>query len=271
RVGGKRLRPFLMQEIYTMCGGTKKIVEPFMAALEMIHTYSLVHDDLPEMDDDELRRGMPTTHKKYGQAMGVLAGDGLLNYAMETAMRAFDLCSQQDNENIIKALQVLFNKSGIYGMIGGQTLDVEAEKTNHELELGELLFIDENKTAALLEAALMCGAILAGADEKVVDQFEKVGSLVGTAFQIQDDILDITSTTQVLGKPVGSDERNHKKTYVTYYGLEEAKKDQERFSLEAISMLDSYGTEATLTLTPESEEAKQIVIALIRRLVSRKM
>ncbi|HOO80290.1 MAG TPA: polyprenyl synthetase family protein, partial [Lachnospiraceae bacterium] len=146
RVGGKRLRPFLMQEIYTMCRGTKKIVEPFMAALEMIHTYSLVHDDLPEMDDDELRRGMPTTHKKYGQAMGVLAGDGLLNYAMETAMRAFDLCSQQDNENIIKALQVLFNKSGIYGMIGGQTLDVEAEKTNHELELGELLFIDENKT-----------------------------------------------------------------------------------------------------------------------------
>lgn len=236
--GGKRLRPLMMKETFDYFGGEGKVIEPFMAALEMIHNYSLVHDDLPEMDNDELRRGMPTTHVKYGADMAVLAGDGLLNYAFETALKGFEFATdEKSRDRVIKAMKVLANKAGIYGMIGGQTLDVEAEKKQLSLDIDAILFIHAYKTAALLQAALMIGGILAGAGDKDVASLEKIGYLVGIAFQIQDDILDITSTTEVLGKPVGSDDRNNKVTYVSLRGLETAQEDQKKYSEEAIAVL----------------------------------
>lgn len=237
--GGKRLRPMLMEETYHMFGGSGKVIEPFMAAMEMIHTYSLVHDDLPAMDNDEYRRGRKTTHVVYGEAMAILAGDGLLNFAFETACKAFDL--EPNNPAIGKALQILAKKSGIYGMIGGQTADIEAEnKPEEEVTSELLLYIHENKTAALIQNAMMVGAILAGASEKDIQAIEKIGYNVGIAFQIQDDILDITSSLEVLGKMVGSDEKNHKVTYVTLNGMEKAKQDVKSLSEEAITLLQSF-------------------------------
>lgn len=234
--GGKRLRPMLMQETYRLFGGNGKVIEPFMAAQEMIHTYSLVHDDLPAMDNDEYRRGRKTTHIVYGEGMAILAGDGLLNFAYETACKAFLI---ESNERVIEALQVLAAKAGIYGMIGGQTADVEGEDLPPEKVTNELLlFIHTNKTAALIQSSMMIGAILAGAGKEQIQSIEKIAYNVGAAFQIQDDILDVTSTTEVLGKPVGSDEKNHKVTYVSLNGLETAKKDVERLSKEALSLLE---------------------------------
>lgn len=180
--GGKRLRPLLMQETYRMFGGEGREVEPFMAAMEMIHTYSLVHDDLPAMDNDEYRRGKLTTHAKFGHAMGVLAGDALLNYAFETVAEAFD--KSTDLRRTAKALQILSRKAGIYGMIGGQVVDVQS--SGHAIDQDRLDFIYELKTGALLEAAMMVGAVLAGASEEEVSVIEKVASDVGIAFQIRD-------------------------------------------------------------------------------------
>ena len=210
--GGKRLRPMLMQETYRLFGGTGKVIEPFMAAIEMIHTYSLVHDDLPAMDNDTLRRGKPTTHVAYGEAMAILAGDGLLNYAFETALKAFE--EEEDPKKIAGALQVLAKKAGIYGMIGGQTAYIEAENLQDKVTLEHMLYIHEHKTAALIQAAMTVGAILAGATKEQVALVEQAAYDIGVAFQIQDDILDITSNAETLGKPIGSDERNHKTTYV---------------------------------------------------------
>ena len=195
--GGKRLRPMLMQEVYKAFGGTGSVVEPFMAALEMIHTYSLVHDDLPAMDDDEYRRGRKTTHVVYGEAMGILAGDGLLNYAFETALGAFDGVSVEEYPRVAQALQVLARKAGVYGMIGGQVCDIESEKKKEPISSDTLMFIHENKTAALIQAAMMIGGILAGADEEQVAQLEQSAYDLGIAFQIQDDILDVTSTLRI--------------------------------------------------------------------------
>ena len=237
--GGKRLRPMLMMESFRLFGGTGKAVEPFMAAIEMIHTYSLVHDDLPAMDNDEYRRGRKTTHVVYGEGMAILAGDGLLNYAFETALRAFDL--EPKNTNIPKAMQVLAKKAGIYGMIGGQTADIEAENMEQSKVTNELLlFIHENKTAALIQSSMMIGAILAGAKQEEINTVEKIAYNVGIAFQIQDDILDITSSLEVLGKMTGSDEKNHKATYVTLNGMDKAKKDVEILSKEALELLNSF-------------------------------
>ena len=235
--GGKRLRPMLMQETFRMFGGEGDIVEPFMAAIEMIHTYSLVHDDLPAMDNDDFRRGRKTTHVVYGEAMAILAGDALLNYAFETAAKTFSLYPEKSLE-IGKALQILAGKAGIFGMIGGQVVDVESEGKQISKEV--LDFIHELKTSALIECSMMIGAILAGASEKAVKDIEKVAKNVGIAFQIQDDILDVTSTTEVLGKPVLSDEKNEKTTYVTLVGLEKAKEYVESISLEAIALLREY-------------------------------
>ena len=237
--GGKRLRPMLMEEIYRLFGGKSKIVEPFMAAIEMIHTYSLVHDDLPSMDNDEYRRGRKTTHVVYGEGMAILAGDGLLNYAFETALKAFDM--EPANPAIGKAMQVLAKKAGVYGMIGGQTADIQAEDMDQSQVTNELLlFIHENKTAALIQSSMMIGAILAGASEADVAAVEKIAYNVGIAFQIQDDILDITSSLEVLGKMTGSDEKNNKVTYVTLNGMDKAKEDVEKISKEAIGLLDSF-------------------------------
>ena len=237
--GGKRLRPMLMEEIYRLFGGKSKIVEPFMAAIEMIHTYSLVHDDLPSMDNDEYRRGRKTTHVVYGEGMAILAGDGLLNYAFETALKAFDM--EPANPAIGKAMQVLAKKAGVYGMIGGQTADIQAEDMDQSQVTNELLlFIHENKTAALIQSSMMIGAILAGASEADVAAVEKIAYNVGIAFQIQDDILDITSSLEVLGKMTGSDEKKNKVTYVTLNGMDKAKEDVEKISKEAIGLLDSF-------------------------------
>lgn len=238
--GGKRLRPVLMEESFLLFGGEGDLIEPFMAALEMIHNYSLVHDDLPAMDNDEYRRGRKTTWKVYGDGMAVLAGDGLLNLAYETAAGAFDGAEDaKAMKRVASALKVLGQKAGIYGMIGGQCADLEAESRD-EVREEELLFIHENKTAALIQAAMMIGAILAGADRQSVDAMERAAYLIGIAFQIQDDILDVVSSQEILGKPVGSDARNHKLTYVTLHGLEDSKKEVKRMSTEAISILRSF-------------------------------
>lgn len=234
--GGKRLRPMLMIETYQLFGGKSKIIEPFAAAIEMIHTYSLVHDDLPAMDNDEYRRGKKTTHTVYGEAMGILAGDALLNYAYETAASAFSM--EPDNPAIGKAFQVLAQKAGIYGMVGGQTVDVESEG-DETVSKDKLDFIYRLKTGALIEASMLVGAILAGALETDQKLIETVACEVGLAFQIQDDILDVTSTLEVLGKPIGSDEKNHKATYVAFEGIEKAKAEVESLSMDAMKQIDS--------------------------------
>lgn len=233
--GGKRIRPMLMMETYRLFGGKGKVIEPFMAAMEMIHTYSLVHDDLPAMDNDEYRRGRKTTHIVYGHAMGILAGDALLNYAFETALQAFEI---ENNDGIPKALMILAKKAGIYGMIGGQVVDVCA--VGESLDRERLDFIYKLKTGALIEASMMIGAILAGATEEEVAKVEKAAADIGLAFQIQDDILDVTSTTEILGKPVFSDEKNNKTTYVTFEGLETAKTHVAKISKAAIETIKSF-------------------------------
>ena len=233
--GGKRLRPMLMLETYRMFGGTSKVIEPFMAAIEMIHTYSLIHDDLPAMDNDEYRRGRKTTHVVYGEAMAILAGDALLNYAFETAASAFVL--DEGNPAIEKAFMILASKAGVYGMIGGQVVDVESE--GKEIDADTLKFIHIHKTSALLESAMLIGAVLAGASEQQQRTVELAARELGLAFQIRDDILDVTGNTDELGKPVGSDEKNHKNTYVALEGLEKAKEDVKRYSESAIDRLKS--------------------------------
>lgn len=237
--GGKRLRPMLMQETCRLFGEEPETLKPFMAALEMIHTYSLVHDDLPAMDNDEYRRGRKTTHVVYGEAMAILAGDGLLNYAFETAMKSFTM--EGDLEKKARALSVLAQKAGIYGMIGGQTADIEAEDLGDQVTTEHLMFIHAHKTSALIEAAMMTGAILAGASQEEIAQIEKAAYEIGIAFQIQDDILDVTSTLEMLGKPIGSDAKNHKTTYVTLKGLEESRKEQQELSLHAIETIRNIG------------------------------
>lgn len=246
RVGGKRLRPMLMEATFQMFGGEGDIVKPFMAAIEFIHTYSLVHDDLPAMDNDLLRRGKKTTHAVYGEAMGILTGDALLNYAFETALKAYDYipkdsASVDDYIRVSRAMQVLAKKAGVYGMVGGQVIDVEAEKSDdpakREMTKDKLETIHKLKTSALIESSMMVGAILAGADDSEIAVIERSANCLGLAFQIQDDILDVTSTAEVLGKPIGSDEKNNKVTYVTLEGLEKSKKDVETISNEAINLL----------------------------------
>ena len=252
--GGKRLRPLLMQETYRLFGGTSRVVEPFMAAIEMIHTQSLVHDDLPAMDNDEYRRGRETTHVVYGEAMAVLAGDALLNLAYETACRAFAM--EPENTNVGKAMTVLAKKSGIAGMMGGQSVDVQNDGKPLSEEM--LDFIYCLKTSALIEGSMIVGAILAGADDEQVKTIENVAKDVGLAFQIQDDILDVTSTQEILGKPINSDEKNHKTTYVTLKGLESAQKDVKELSERAL---------ATLASLPQKN---QFLEELIRALITRK-
>ncbi len=262
--GGKRLRPILMYETYRMLGGKGKEIYPFMAAMEMIHTYSLVHDDLPAMDNDEYRRGRKTTHVVYGEAFAILAGDGLLNYAFETALKAFSFCDPEEPtelsvqyERIGRALQVLAKKAGIYGMIGGQNADIEAEAQTKPLSREQLLFIHEHKTAALIQAAMMVGAILAGAEEKEVSLIEKCAYNIGVAFQIQDDILDVIGDSEELGKQVGSDEKNHKQTYVTINGLEKSQREVAELSREAVTILEQ--------LPGDQEFLTQLILMLIDR------
>lgn len=252
--GGKRLRPMLMQETYRLFGGQSKVIEPFMAAMEMIHTYSLVHDDLPAMDNDEYRRGKKTTHAVYGEAMGILAGDALLNFAFETATKAFEM--EPENANIGKALRILATKAGIYGMIGGQVVDVASEGTT-DMTKEKLDFIYRLKTGALMEASMLIGAVLAGATKSEQQIVEQVAGEIGLAFQIQDDILDVTSTEEILGKPIGSDEKNQKFTYVTFEGLEKAKADVAAITKQAVAHMDS--------LVVKNEFLNELLVYLIAR------
>lgn len=264
--GGKRLRPMLMSETYELFGGRDKdFIEPFMAAMEMIHTYSLVHDDLPAMDNDEYRRGRKTTHVIYGEAMGILAGDALLNLAFDTAISSFETAQQKayadEGEELLvlkrlaAALKILGEKPGIYGMIGGQAVDVE----NNDAPLKEekLAFIYRLKTGALIEASMMIGAVLAGAGKTEIETVREAAEKIGLAFQIQDDILDVTSKTEILGKPVYSDEKNHKTTYVSLKGVEEAQKEVERVSREALILLDS--------LPCRNEFLRELILSLVNR------
>lgn len=259
--GGKRIRPVLMEEAYRMFSVKNGINHPnaikaFMAAMEMIHTYSLVHDDLPAMDNDEYRRGKKTTHAVFGETMGILAGDALLNYAFETAAEAFD--EDTVNASYLKAYQVLAKKAGAYGMIGGQVVDIETEGMSaDEVTIDRLEYIHLLKTAALLESSLMIGTILGGGSKEDVAIMEQIGRKVGVAFQIQDDILDVTSSMEVLGKPIGSDEKNKKVTYVTLMGLEKAKDEVAKISNEAIELLDK--------LPVQSEFLKETILYLIHR------
>ena len=252
--GGKRLRPLMMQEVYRMFGGTQRVIEPFMVAMEMIHTHSLIHDDLPALDNDEYRRGRETTWKVFGEDMGVISGAALLNYAYEVALSGFELTDR--TERVVLALRVLAAKTGMYGMLGGQSVVVENDRKPLDLQL--LDYIYENKTSALMEASMMVGAILAGAENTKIRQVEKAAGCVGLAFQIEDDILDVTSTQEELGKPIHSDEKNHKTTYVTLKGIEPAQREVERLSQEAIETFDGL------------EEKNEFLRTLIQELVNRK-
>ena len=254
KAGGKRLRPVLMSAMYEMLGGKSDLVEPFMAAIEMIHTHSLIHDDLPAIDNDQYRRGKKTTHVVYGESAAILAGDALINYAYETAFCAFDLTKQPEEMlRVAKALKILGEKTGISGMLGGQGVDVENDGRPLSKEM--LDFIYENKTSALIEASLMIGAVLAG--EENLTEIQQIGSNIGIAFQIQDDILDVTSSQEELGKPVGSDEKNHKTTYVTLEGIEKAGEEVKRLTEQAVELL--------YQLPGEKEFLKEVFLYLCTR------
>ncbi|MEE1086001.1 MAG: farnesyl diphosphate synthase [Schaedlerella sp.] len=252
--GGKRIRPIMMYEAFRLCGGNGPVIEKFMAAIEMIHTYSLVHDDLPALDNDEYRRGKKTTHAEYGEALGVLTGDALLNYAYETACRAFTIPGVDVNR-VAKALAVLTEKAGVYGMVGGQVIDIQND--GEAITEEKLKFTYVLKTAALIEGALAIGGILAGATQEQVDKLQIIGRKVGTAYQIQDDILDVTSTDEVLGKPVNSDEKNKKVTYVTLKGMDAAQAEVKRLIDEAITLLKTF--------EPEDEFLELMLLSMVNR------
>ena len=250
--GGKRLRPMLILETCRMFGGREELAYPFMAAMEMIHTHSLVHDDLPALDNDDYRRGRLTTHKVYGEAMGVLSGVSLLNYAYEVMFTAFDKAKNTGEQaKVIQALKVMAHKTGIYGMLGGQSVDVENDGKPVTKEM--LDYIYENKTSALIEGSMMAGAILGGASQEEVNAVEKAARNIGLAFQIQDDILDVTSTAEELGKPIHSDEKNHKTTSVTLMGIEAASQQVAELSEEAVKLLEGMNkkNEFLFTLVKE--------------------
>lgn len=246
-IGGKRIRPMLIYSGYSMCGGGRDdedfdSVEVFMSALEMIHTYSLIHDDLPAMDDDDLRRGKPTCHKVYGEANAILAGDGLLNYAFELVLNHTlkkTTARPMDCKKWIKSMQILASHSGIYGMIGGQAADMLFE-TSKSQSKEDLDYIHHNKTGALIRAGLMIGGVLAECSEGELDKLATIGNHIGLSFQIQDDLLDKFSTEEVLGKPIGSDEKNNKMTYVRFVGEEQSRKDIDQLLGEAKTLSQSF-------------------------------
>ena len=259
--GGKRVRPMLLLLTYRALGGERAaeatLVDPFLAAIEMIHCYSLVHDDLPAMDNDRFRRGILTTHAKFGHAMGILAGDGLLNAAFEAALSAREPAGCEGR--ILAALRILARRAGAFGMVGGQTVDVE--KTGQPMTEEELVFVYRLKTGALLAAAMQVGAVLAGAPAETIDAVGEIAERVGLAFQIQDDILDVVSTTEELGKPVGSDEKNHKTTYVTLHGMRESRETEERLSEEALAILENISGGG------DKEPLAELITSLVGRTV----
>ena len=236
--GGKRLRPVLVLEFCHLCGKNPRAALPFAAAIEMIHSYSLVHDDMPCMDDSELRRGKPSVHMAYGEAMALLTGDALLNRAFETAL---DACVLEgvSPKAALKAAWVLAHHAGIGGMIGGQVIDLECE--GKTIDADTLKVLQEGKTAALIQAACEMGCLVGEGTEQQVKAAGQFGYYLGLAFQIIDDILDVTSTAEQLGKPVGSDADNDKNTYVSLLGLEKARTLAEEYTAKAVSALSAFG------------------------------
>ena len=239
--GGKRIRPVLMLASCELFGANSDDVLPFACALEMIHTYSLIHDDLPAMDNSDLRRGKKTNHIVFGEAMAVLAGDGLLNYAFETMLSA--KCNPM---NVLHAASYIAKCSGISGMIAGQVIDIESENTQISKET--LRTLHEKKTGALIRAAVVCGGIIGGATEDDLLALETYALNLGLAFQIKDDILDVEGTSNELGKPVGGDFRLNKNTYVSLYGLTEAKNLLNKHSDMARQALERFGEKAKFLL-----------------------
>ena len=260
--GGKRLRPMIMQESFRMFSGKDdepEILHAMMAAIEFIHTYSLVHDDLPAMDNDDYRRGMLTVHSKYGEAAGILTGDALLNLAFETILTALGRCQDPDNiQNGIRAADILAACSGCKGMAAGQYVDVYSEKhPDFRVDRDCLKYIYVNKTSALLKSAFMAGAVLGKASDAEISLVEKMGEKIGLAFQIRDDILDVIGDQDIIGKPVGSDERNEKQTFVSIFGLEKSQEAVKKYSEEALEIFDSMkGKNAFL---------RELIVDLINR------
>ena len=229
--GGKRLRPMMVLAACEAVGGKKEDALPFACALEMIHTYSLIHDDLPAMDNDDYRRGRLTSHKVFGEDMAILAGDGLLHHAMDTMA---DACLKNPTPQTTGAMKAIAHGAGIFGMLTGQVVDVHFE--GKPLDIETLDFIHLHKTAAMIRGALEAGAIVGGADKEIAEQFGLAGEKIGVAFQILDDILDVTSTLEELGKPIHSDEKNEKTTYVTLFGIEKSREIAAKLSDEAIDI-----------------------------------
>lgn len=247
KAGGKRLRPMLMREFFYLFGGEdERTLKRFMTAIEMIHSYSLVHDDLPALDNDDMRRGMPSTHKKFGEAMGILAGDALLNAAYEQMAKAQ---VESGTRSTALAMDKLATCAGTAGMIGGQVVDVEL--TGQDIDAERLFYIYHCKTGALISAAMTVGAILGGADEASIEDVEKIGYDIGMAFQIQDDILDVTSTEEKLGKPIHSDEELDKSTYVAVHGLDASRKAVDEYTDKALKRLDDLVTDNKQNETKE--------------------
>ena len=249
--GGKRVRPMLLLLTYRALGGDRA------AEATLVDPFLLVHDDLPAMDNDRFRRGILTTHAKFGHAMGILAGDGLLNAAFEAALSAREPAGCEGR--ILAALRILARRAGAFGMVGGQTVDVE--KTGQPMTEEELVFVYRLKTGALLAAAMQVGAVLAGAPAETIDAVGEIAERVGLAFQIQDDILDVVSTTEELGKPVGSDEKNHKTTYVTLHGMRESRETEERLSEEALAILENISGGG------DKEPLAELITSLVGRTV----
>lgn len=237
--GGKRLRPVLLLSACETLGGDTEKAIPFACAIEMIHSYSLIHDDLPAMDNDDYRRGMLTNHKKFGEDIAILAGDGLLHHAFEIMS---DACVKYCSEKTVKAMQAIAHGAGVFGMLSGQVADVISE--GKQIDEKTMYFIHKNKTAAMLQGALKAGTLLAGGTEQQIKLMEQAGEKIGVAFQIADDILDVTSTFQELGKPVHSDEKNEKNTFVTMYGIEASQKMVQTLSEEAIAIFQTFGEKA---------------------------
>lgn len=256
--GGKRLRPLLMQETAAMYGAKEQMVRPFMASLEMIHTYSLVHDDLPAMDNDEFRRGRRTTWKVYGDGMAVLAGDGLLNYAYETALLSYGAAeNEEEKDRAVRALGILAENAGIHGMVGGQCADIVTDQSSEKLTPELLHYIHEKKTACLIASAFQIGAVLAGAPEEDLRRLREIAGDVGHAFQIQDDILDVTGTQEELGKSIGKDAAEGKATYVSMNGLEASR--------EKVRELTEHAAASMERLSAHSDFLKELVLRLMTR------
>lgn len=241
--GGKRLRPILTLKTCEMIYGNYEEAMKIALGIEMIHTYSLIHDDLPAMDNDDFRRGKPTNHKVFGEDIAILAGDGLLNLAYETMLDGITSDKANYRRHIL-AIKEISRSAGVFGMIGGQTVDIQLK--DDIIEKGKLEFIHKNKTSALIEASIVSGAIIAGANQEQIEYLKNYGQAIGLCFQIRDDILDKIGDEKLLGKKIGSDETNHKLTYLSLYGMDDSINEIKKLNIKAIDSLSIFSEEESL-------------------------